>query len=515
MTSQELRKAREYEAVNVPLVPEQERPAFHVTAGIGWMNDPNGFSVYRGEYHLFYQYYPYSTHWGLMHWGHMKSKDFIKWERLPVALAPDREYDRDGCFSGGAAELPDGRQLLIYTGVRKESGKDGEEKQFQTQCLAIGDGVNYEKYESNPVISEKDIPAGGSIVDFRDPKIWREPDGSYRVVTVNDMQDGGAVLLYKSPDGFSWEFDKIIDKSRGQYGEMWECPDYFILDGWRVLIVSPLEPKIPDPRFPNGHGVLCLTGHDDLKTGDFVRESVQAVDKGFNFYAPQTMETPDGRRVMIAWMRKWSDVGHEPTSGFFSGEMILPRELSIKDGKLIQNPVRELENYRTAPVVYQNILIENEISLDGIHGGAMDLILRVKSHEDKIDKINKIYKYFQVCVAKDGAYKIIVQYRPERDLIYIKREIDCKFENEMKRESRDASLSGVREIPVSRGDDQNSGEIKLRMIIDRYSIELFVNDGEQAASILLYAPDFADSITFEADGGKVLLDVEKYDLAVL
>ena len=100
-------------------------------------------------------------------------------------------------------------------------------------------------------------------------------------------------------------------------------------------------------------------------------------------------------------------------------------------------------------------------------------------------------------------------------MIYIKREIDSKFEREMKRESRDASLSGVREIPVSRGDGQNGGEIKLRLIVDRYSIELFVNDGEQAASILLYAPEFADSVTFEADGGKVLLDVEKYDLAVL
>ena len=84
-------------------IPDKERPAFHITPTIGWMNDPNGFSVYKGEYHLFYQYHPYSCEWGPMHWGHVKTKDFIRWERLPAALAPDQEkYDTNGCFSGGA-----------------------------------------------------------------------------------------------------------------------------------------------------------------------------------------------------------------------------------------------------------------------------------------------------------------------------------------------------------------------------------------------------------------------------
>ncbi|MBQ9617280.1 MAG: glycoside hydrolase family 32 protein, partial [Oscillibacter sp.] len=203
MISEELRKAREFEATYAPRVPESERPVFHAAPAVGWMNDPNGFSFYRGEYHLFYQYHPYSTKWGPMHWGHLTSKDFVRWEHRPAVLAPDSEYDRDGCWSGGAVELPDGRQLLMYTGRRAR----GEREIYQTQCLAVGDGQNYEKYAGNPVLTAKDLPEGCSPFDFRDPKIWREPDGSYRVVTVTRAEDGsGAVLLFESRDGFTWAF---------------------------------------------------------------------------------------------------------------------------------------------------------------------------------------------------------------------------------------------------------------------------------------------------------------------
>ena len=110
--SKTLQRARDFEAKYLPYT-RSELPHFHVTGGIGWINDPNGFAPYKGEYHLFFQYYPYDTKWGPMHWGHVKTRDFIRWERLPAALAPDTDYDRDGCFSGGAVELPDGRHLLM------------------------------------------------------------------------------------------------------------------------------------------------------------------------------------------------------------------------------------------------------------------------------------------------------------------------------------------------------------------------------------------------------------------
>ena len=118
MINQNLIFARAYEEALGPGISRDDRPSFHLTPRIGWMNDPNGFSYYRGQYHLFYQYNPYDAVWDAMHWGHAVSHDLLHWTYLPCALAPDESYDSFGVFSGSAIELKDGRQLLMYTGVR-------------------------------------------------------------------------------------------------------------------------------------------------------------------------------------------------------------------------------------------------------------------------------------------------------------------------------------------------------------------------------------------------------------
>ena len=210
MISEQLEKARMFEEEHGKEIPPHQRPAFHLTPYVGWLNDPNGFSYYGGKYHLFYQYYPYDSAWGSMHWGHAVSEDLLHWQYLPAALAPDRFYDNAGCFSGSAVELSDGRQLLMYTAVHQE----GDNPPAQTQCLAIGDGLDYEKYEANPVLAENALPAGGSRVDFRDPKMWRNRDGSFGCVAVNRAEDGsGQVLLYESPDGLHWKFKSVLIKN--------------------------------------------------------------------------------------------------------------------------------------------------------------------------------------------------------------------------------------------------------------------------------------------------------------
>ena len=240
MISKMLQRAREFEKKYLPYT-SAEQPRFHVTGGIGWINDPNGFAPYKGEYHLFFQYYPYDTKWGPMHWGHVKTSDFVRWERLPAALAPDTDYDRNGCFSGSSVELPDGRQLLMYTGVRNIRRRNGKIDSFQTQCIAVGDGVDYDKYEANPVIDASTLPEGASVHDFRDPKIWRE-DGKFYAVIGNRPEDGsGSILLYESEDAIHWQFVSVLAACHNQYGRMWECPDFFPLDGKHVLLVSPQE----------------------------------------------------------------------------------------------------------------------------------------------------------------------------------------------------------------------------------------------------------------------------------
>ena len=190
--SKPLEKAIAYEQEMEWRISEKDRPAFHLSSRVGWMNDPNGFSLYDGKYHLFYQYHPYNSHWGPMHWGHAVSKDLLHWEYLPCAMAPDEPYDSDGVFSGSALTLPDGRHLLMYTGVIRTFFEDGRTLDIQTQNIAFGDGIRYEKYKGNPVIREDGLPEGGSIHDFRDPKIWQKEDGSYRAVvaTISDTAAG-------------------------------------------------------------------------------------------------------------------------------------------------------------------------------------------------------------------------------------------------------------------------------------------------------------------------------------
>lgn len=490
--SEALQRAREFEEKHLQDVSEEKRPKFHMTGAVGWINDPNGFSIYKKEYHLFFQYHPYSTHWGPMHWGHVKTKDFIKWERLPIALAPDEDYDRNGCFSGSAIELPDGQQLLIYTGVRIAQQEDGQSQVFQTQCIAVGDGINYKKYEANPVISSADIPNGGSTEDFRDPKIWRE-DGKYYLVVGNRSTEGsGVILLYESLDGKAWEYKGNVASCHNQYGSMWECPDLFLLDGKRVLLTSPQEMMAKGLEFHAGNGSLCLIGEFDKEKYHLNREYVQAIDYGIDFYAPQTLETKDGRRVMIAWMQNWETSNAQPRNLYYFGEMTIPRELHVKNGRLYQLPVRELENYYDETVTYTDVTVDREISLCGIEGRVLDMTIKIRPANMKA-----MYTWFQVCIAKEGEMETVIRFQPKNNVIRVDR-TGCGYPYD---------IVNVREFMV----DSVQGELKLRIILDRHSMELFANDGEQAASFMIYTKQSAQSICFAAEGA-VSMDVEKHGL---
>ena len=492
--SQALRDARAYEEEKELLIRPEERPAFHLGARVGWMNDPNGFSWYKGQYHLFYQYHPYDSHWGPMHWGHAVSGDLLRWRYLPAAMAPDRPYDHAGCFSGSAIELPDGRHLLMYTGVAKEVQPDGSMRDVQTQNLAFGDGVNYEKYPQNPVITAAGLPEGGSRFDFRDPKLWREPDGSYRAVMANDAaRGGGQMLLYRSADALRWEFDRVLAENHDRIGRMWECPDLFELDGYQVLLGSSQDMLPKGFEYHNGNGTFYFLGHIDPETGRFVEESNHAVDYGIDFYAPQTILTPDGRRVMIGWMQNWDTCNlHTPSTPWF-GQMSLPRELSVENGVLYQRPVRELEALRHDKAEYGRVTVENEeIELGGVSGRMIDM-------EVEIEPVGEEYDKFSVFFAKNEDYHTGVSFRPHESTL----KIDRKFSG-----SRRAIIHQRRAKVRHEG-----GRLKLRIILDRFSAEVFVNDGEKVLSAMLYTELDADRVSFFADG-KAAFRVTKYDLSL-
>ena len=239
-----LEKANNYIKENIHKV--NIRPLYHFTPELGWLNDPNGFSYYKGKYHLFYQFYPYDIKWNDMHWGHATSNDLIKWEYEPVALANDTIADANGCFSGSAIEK-DGKLYLMYTGnINPNMGYEPNwDEMIQHQCLAVSeDGINFLKHKNNPIISEFDLPKGYKRADFRDPKVI-EKDGIYYVVLVAKNEQGrGEVLLYKSLDLIKWDYVSAIYQTKFEENIMLECPDLFTLDEKDILILSvmPCDP---------------------------------------------------------------------------------------------------------------------------------------------------------------------------------------------------------------------------------------------------------------------------------
>lgn len=495
MTSQTLREARKYEEAAEKLIMKEERPDFHLSPRAGWMNDPNGFSCYDGKYHMFYQYYPYESKWGPMHWGHAVSDDLLHWEYLPAALAPDEAYDRDGCFSGSAVTLPDGRHLLMYTGVMKEHQADGEFREVQTQCVAVGDGTDYEKYSGNPVLDASDLPEGSSRFDFRDPKVWQKADGTYCCVAGNRPADGsGQILLFTSPDGFAWSFKKILASNHNRFGKMWECPDFFELDGKWVLLTSPQDMLPSGFEYHNGNGTLCLLGDFDEETDTFTEQQNQAIDYGIDFYAPQTVLAPDGRRIMIGWMQNWDTCNLRSAEEAWFGQMSLPRELSVKNGRLYQSPVRELEQFRRNKVSYENVTFSGTTRLDGISGRRIDMELTLRPGDAE-----HLYQKFAVRFAQNDQYQTSVSFRPRESIL----KIDRKFSG-----SRRAIIHQRRCLVNHEGN-----ELKVRIILDRFSAEVFINDGEQVVTATMYTDQAAEGISFFADGC-VNMDVVKYDLLV-
>lgn len=484
----QLQKAREYQDQALKTMKMAKKPSFHVAAPVGWINDPNGFSLYQGEVHLFYQYHPYEYLWGPMHWGHVKTSDFIRWEQLPVALAPDQAYDHFGCFSGSAFEWKD-KHVLAYTGVDKKIDEDGNEIVLQTQCLAVGDGYDYEKMDVNPVITPETLPKGSSFSDFRDPKAWVEGDSIYLVVGSRAEDTSGQIALYRSKNLYDWEYVTIVDQCNNQYGKMWECPDFFELDGKQVLLVSPQEMKGGGLDIHNGNATLCIVGSYDTKKHDFLRETVSSIDNGLDFYAPQTMLTKDHRRIMIGWMESWDN--HLYTKEFgWSGMMSIPRELHIVNGKMIQNPIREIEKYYRDSVCHSIGRFEGSLELSGVKGRSSDMTAEVIGGE---------YSEFSIHVACGKEEYTRLTYDRRKHIFEIDRE-NSGFTKD---------VIGLRRSKVS----DYQGKIKIRAILDLYSVEVFINDGEQALSMLVFTPEEAERIEFYTDG-YVQMEVEMHQIQI-
>lgn len=303
----------------------------HFRPASGWMNDPNGLIEYKGYYHLFYQCCPhFETPWReAMYWGHARTKDFLHWEELPLALSPTDPFDNMGCWSGTAIEK-DGRLYLFYASIR--GGRQ------EISVAWSDDGVTFEKYAENPVISE--YPPEGSG-DFRDPAVlkWEENGHTgYRLVIAsgNEAADAGRLLLYRSGDLLHWDYDGVVYEVPGAHD--CECPSFLRSPDGTCVLATSIEYHKPEQR----KDFVLMSGSFDGRS--FTPAVTSHPQKGPDQYAGQIFTDKSGRHILITWIPGWHFAGYGERS---VSCMSLPMEVTVTDRGITTYPVAEVRHLLT------------------------------------------------------------------------------------------------------------------------------------------------------------------------
>jgi beta-fructofuranosidase len=458
------------------------RQRYHFMSPAYWLNDPNGLIQFNGFYHLFYQHNPYSAQWGEMHWGHAISKDLVHWKYLPIALAPSEKYDsyeKGGCFSGSAVN-DNGVLTLLYTGTSGNA-----EDYSQQQCLAYStDGINFTKYEGNPVISAP--PADGAR-DFRDPKVWKHENVWYMVVG-SCKDNRGKALLYRSPDLKKWEYIGVMAESRGDLGTMWECPDLFEIDGKYVLTFSPMDAPERKPDRKSTY----LTGNMDYKTGKLFWNTLGETDWGFDFYASQSFTDDKERRILIGWANGWDWMpwfkGFGPTAGDgWCGAMSLPRTVhACPDGKLCFAPIEELKTLREEQHCVSGVVVDSNacLKLEAGDGISYEIEAEIDLSQTNASEIG-----FLLRCSKEEQTKI-----------------SCDLKNAelgFDRTHSDPYSSGIRKCLL---ESASGDKFKLHIFVDTCSVEIFTDDGRTVMSCNIYPSQESTGLFFYASNGCAKVD---------
>ena len=468
---------------------EQHRPQLHFTPPAHWMNDPNGMVYYKGEYHFFYQYYPDSTVWGPMHWGHAVSKDLVHWEHLPIALYPDSlgyifsgsaviDVNNTSGFGKKGGESP---MVAMYTSHNMANEK-AKRMDIESQSIAysLDKGRTWTKYGRNPVIKNT-----GSR-DFRDPKVyWNEKIKRWVVV----LAVGGHVEFYNSKDLKDWTLGGKFGENAGSHGGVWECPDLFPLYSkeeqktkW-ILIVN-----IGNGAPNGGSGSQYFIGDFDGKNfvNDNTPDKILWQEYGKDNYAGVTYSNaPDNRRILIGWMSNWQYATVVPTSTWRSATT-LPRTLSLHktpEGlRLYQKPVSEFTALRTSQIVIPtSTLKEFKTIEDNSTTNEFDLSFDL----EKTSASN-----FGIELSNSKNEKVEIGYDVATKQFYTDRTASGKINF-----SKD--FSGKFYAPRS----SKSKILKMHIIIDVASAELFADEGSVTMTTIFFPnEDFKITKIFSKNG---------------
>ena len=427
----------ELSLLNKEINKSKYRQKFHIQPLTGLLNDPNGFSYYNGKWHLFYQWFPFDAIHGTKTWYHTVSDNLISFKNEGVGIYPDTYEENHGAYSGSAMQIGD-ELYIYYTG----NNRDKEYIRHPKQMLVKYDG---EKFSKKEIL----IDANPDYTDHqRDPKIIYDKDlDKYYILIVAQTKDKlGSILVYESnsPDKDFRFKGQLNVKGYEDFGYMWECPDLISIDGKDILIFCPQGLKEEKEHFNNIYQNGYLVGKIDLDKLEFIPESeFIELDRGFDFYASQTANSPFDEQHLIAWMGL-PDINYPTEMDKWSGSLSMIRELKLIDNKLYQYPVEDYKKLRKNEKTYETknskiaINIPLEIELDNIDEN-LDLVFL---EEDNSESMKLNYENNKFTFSRRG---------------FSSDKLAGDFEKRY-----------ITNIDIK----------KLNIFIDTSSMEIFINDGE-------------------------------------
>ncbi len=443
----------EHQAYRDRVKSDPNRLAYHLMPETGWLNDPNGLCQLHGLYHIYYQYTPFEPTGEIKLWGHYTTKDFVRYTSEEPVLFPDHDFDAHGVYSGSAF-VEDGTIHYFYTGNVKCFDRDDHDyimsgRESNTIYFSSRDG--YEFSEKMVLMTNRDYPADMSC-HIRDPKVFYHGSAYYMALGARDKESKGMVLLYRSENLKDWEYYNRIT-TEAPFGYMWECPDLFWLDGQLCLICCPQGVAPRGVDFWNVHQCTVMGLDYDFKANTYRmnrlednQEKISMVDRGFDFYAPQTFEDETGRRILIGWMGiPDADYTNPTTQAGWQHALTIPRVLHWAGGRLIQTPVEELKHMRC-------------------HGRTYDLGQLNEAGEKEI--------VYEACFQFGACDRMTLTLRAGVTLNYENRLLTLDMGGKGSgRTNRSVMVDDLRELQV---------------FSDTSSLEVFVNGGEEVFTTRVY-----------------------------
>ena len=468
-----LQRAEELRPLFEQIKQSDYRQHYHIQSVTGLLNDPNGFVFHDGVWHLFYQWCPWGAVHGLKYWYHTVSKDLITWKNAGVCIRPDTVYDNKGAYSGSA--LPTEEHLyLYYTGNHRD--ENWVRKPYTCLVDLKDDGT-----------AVKLPPLYGPHPDYtehqRDPKIIHNKENGryYIILGAQTKEKKGCCIIYTSDAPTKgWHFaGQLQVPGFEDFGDMWECPSIETISGYDVLIFCPQHLTLPG-RGGSIHHSGYLLGHMDWDALVFTPDNTNfhVLDFGFDSYAAECAANPDDKNkaTLVAWMGL-PDAFYPPTDAEdWSGCLTLPRELRVRDRRLIQQPLDALRALRGKKVDLESTdLLPRVCEVELISRGG-DLTLHLFAQED-------------------GTGGLVITYDDAAKAITIDRS------DMVHRFNTDWGEQRTRPLP--------KGLFHLRFFVDRSSVEIFVNDGDAVFSSRVFPTAGEDRLVITGDASVHLWELQR------